>query len=62
MAMEDRNQVLCTQGEDFYEGIAAFLEKRAAALCRKLSPCPALVTVERPMPGCAVVTLNRPAA
>ena len=29
MAMEDRNQVLCTQGEDFYEGIAAFLEKRA---------------------------------
>lgn len=28
VAMEDRNQVLCTQGEDFYEGIAAFLEKR----------------------------------
>lgn len=28
LAMEDRNQVLCTQGEDFYEGIAAFLEKR----------------------------------
>ncbi len=28
IAMEDRNQVLCTQGEDFAEGIAAFLEKR----------------------------------
>lgn len=29
IALEDRNQVLCTQGEDFAEGIAAFLEKRA---------------------------------
>jgi enoyl-CoA hydratase len=29
IAMEDRNQILCTQGEDFAEGIAAFLEKRA---------------------------------
>jgi enoyl-CoA hydratase len=28
IALEDRNQVLCTQGEDFEEGIAAFLEKR----------------------------------
>jgi enoyl-CoA hydratase/carnithine racemase len=28
IALEDRNQVLCTQGEDFTEGIAAFLEKR----------------------------------
>lgn len=28
VAMEDRNQILCTQGEDFEEGIAAFLEKR----------------------------------
>jgi enoyl-CoA hydratase/carnithine racemase len=28
VAMEDRNQVLCAQGEDFAEGIAAFLEKR----------------------------------
>jgi enoyl-CoA hydratase/carnithine racemase len=28
IALEDRNQVLCTQGEDFAEGIAAFLEKR----------------------------------
>ncbi len=28
IALEDRNQVLCTQGEDFDEGIAAFLEKR----------------------------------
>jgi enoyl-CoA hydratase/carnithine racemase len=27
-SMEDRNQILCTQGEDFEEGIAAFLEKR----------------------------------
>jgi enoyl-CoA hydratase/carnithine racemase len=28
MAMEDRNQILCTQGEDFAEGVAAFREKR----------------------------------
>lgn len=28
IALEDRNQVLCTQGPDFAEGIAAFLEKR----------------------------------
>ncbi len=29
IALEDRNQVLCTQGDDFAEGVAAFLEKRA---------------------------------
>ena len=29
IAMEDRNQILCTRGEDFSEGINAFLEKRA---------------------------------
>lgn len=28
IAMEDRNQVLCTRGGDFGEGIRAFLEKR----------------------------------
>ena len=28
IAMEDRNQVLCTRGGDFHEGIRAFLEKR----------------------------------
>jgi enoyl-CoA hydratase/carnithine racemase len=28
IAIEDRNQILCTQGEDFAEGVAAFLEKR----------------------------------
>ncbi len=28
IAMEDRNQVLCTQTADFHEGMAAFLEKR----------------------------------
>ena len=28
IAMEDRNQILSAQGEDFAEGIAAFLEKR----------------------------------
>ena len=29
IAMEDRNQVLCTHTQDFTEGIAAFLEKRS---------------------------------
>ncbi|WP_447747245.1 enoyl-CoA hydratase/isomerase family protein [Variovorax boronicumulans] len=29
VAMEDRNQVLCTQTRDFREGMNAFLEKRA---------------------------------
>lgn len=28
VAMEDRNQILCTQTDDFREGIRAFLEKR----------------------------------
>ena len=28
IAMEDRNQILCTRGGDFNEGISAFLEKR----------------------------------
>lgn len=28
IAMEDRNQVLCTRGGDFHEGVTAFLEKR----------------------------------
>jgi enoyl-CoA hydratase len=28
IAMEDRNQIVCAQGEDFREGISAFLEKR----------------------------------
>jgi enoyl-CoA hydratase/carnithine racemase len=29
IAMEDRQQVLCSQSGDFREGMAAFLEKRA---------------------------------
>jgi enoyl-CoA hydratase len=29
IAMEDRNQVICSQSRDFREGIQAFLEKRA---------------------------------
>lgn len=29
MALEDRNQILGVQGEDFAEGVAAFVEKRA---------------------------------
>lgn len=29
IAMKDRNQALCLQGEDFREGTAAFIEKRA---------------------------------
>jgi enoyl-CoA hydratase/carnithine racemase len=28
VALEDRQQVLCTQNEDFHEGVQAFLEKR----------------------------------
>jgi len=28
IALEDRNQVLCLQGPDFAEGVAAFFEKR----------------------------------
>ena len=29
IAMEDRNQILCTRSEDFREGITAFLQKRS---------------------------------
>jgi enoyl-CoA hydratase len=29
IAIEDRNQILCTQSSDFEEGIAAFMERRA---------------------------------
>jgi enoyl-CoA hydratase len=29
IAMEDRNQVLCARDDNFREGIAAFMEKRA---------------------------------
>ncbi len=28
IAMEDRNQALCAQGEDFVEAMSAFIEKR----------------------------------
>ena len=35
IAIEDRNQVLCTQGENFAEGVAAFLEKRAPRYGRR---------------------------
>jgi enoyl-CoA hydratase len=38
IAMEDRNQILCAQGPDFAEGIAAFREKRTpvyAAILRE---------------------------
>ena len=34
IAMEDRNQILCAQGEDFREGVRAFLEKRPAVYGR----------------------------
>jgi enoyl-CoA hydratase len=34
IAMEDRNQILCAQGEDFREGISAFLEKREPSYTR----------------------------
>jgi enoyl-CoA hydratase len=29
IAMEDRNQILCAQTDDFAEGVSAFVEKRA---------------------------------
>ena len=35
IAMENRNQILCAQGEDFAEGVAAFLEKRAPRYGRR---------------------------
>jgi enoyl-CoA hydratase/carnithine racemase len=35
IAMEDRNQVLCAQSEDFDEGVAAFLERRAPRYGRR---------------------------
>jgi len=35
IAMEDRNQILCAQGEDFREGVAAFLEKRPPVYARR---------------------------
>jgi enoyl-CoA hydratase/carnithine racemase len=34
IAMEDRNQVLCLQGPDFAEGVAAFVEKRVPRYAR----------------------------
>ena len=35
IAMEDRNQVLCSRSEDFGEGIGAFLEKRKPVYIRR---------------------------
>jgi enoyl-CoA hydratase/carnithine racemase len=35
IAMEDRNQVLCSRLEDFGEGIRAFLEKRKPVYIRR---------------------------
>ncbi|QOZ22937.1 enoyl-CoA hydratase/isomerase family protein [Bradyrhizobium sp. CCBAU 51753] len=35
IAMEDRNQVLCSRSEDFQEGIRAFLEKRKPVYIRR---------------------------
>src|SRR5438552_18615728 len=35
IAMEDRNQVLCSRSEDFNEGIRAFLEKRKPGYIRR---------------------------
>ena len=37
IAMEDRNQILAAQGEDFQEGVRAFLEKRAPVYGGKTS-------------------------
>jgi enoyl-CoA hydratase/carnithine racemase len=35
IAMEDRNQVLCSRSEDFDEGISAFLQKRKPVYTRR---------------------------
>jgi enoyl-CoA hydratase/carnithine racemase len=35
IAMEDRNQILCSRSEDFAEGIKAFLEKRKPVYTRR---------------------------
>jgi len=35
IAMEDRNQILCSRSEDFNEGIRAFLEKRKPVYIRR---------------------------
>ncbi len=35
IAMEDRNQVLCSRSEEFNEGIRAFLEKRKPVYIRR---------------------------
>jgi enoyl-CoA hydratase/carnithine racemase len=35
IAMEDRNQILCSRSEDFAEGIRAFLEKRKPVYIRR---------------------------
>jgi enoyl-CoA hydratase/carnithine racemase len=35
IAMEDRNQVLCSRSEEFSEGIRAFLEKRKPVYIRR---------------------------
>ena len=37
IAMEDRNQVLCSRSEDFNEGIRAFLEKRKPVYIRAMT-------------------------
>jgi enoyl-CoA hydratase/carnithine racemase len=31
IAMEDRNQILCSRTGDFFEGVSAFLQKRPAS-------------------------------
>ena len=35
IAIEDRNQILCSRSEDFNEGIRAFLEKRKPVYIRR---------------------------
>src|SRR6185312_12797185 len=67
IAMEDRNQVLCSRSEDFNEGIRAFLEKRKPAITiagqasQPSEPAKGRYFGRRNMDGNAATVLEKPA-